>query len=279
MVGLPYSAGNPERGRCEKTPREGGWGVRKHEDKNKPYTFPLFSPFETRNELCCFLCFCCIRDSLHPIQVKEERKKKLKLNKVDMKGGNKRWRKRRATARGIYSSNITPLMFPDMEWEHRTGQQLQIIKRTTAATYWSRAGRIKTHIYAPLFCLSLILITFVGLPNMQNQDMSLVLSTDAKPRLKWTPELHHRFVEAVAHLGGPDSEYISPYYPTPFCTSSYKIKSFDNYIELLMFFYISILAEATPKTLMRVMGVPGLTLYHLKSHLQAFSVYSLCSLY
>ena len=93
--------------------REGD--VRKHEDKNKPYTFPLFSPFETRNELCCFLCFCCIRDSLHPIQVKEERKKKLKLNKVDMKGGNKRWRKRRATARGIYSSNITPLMFPDME--------------------------------------------------------------------------------------------------------------------------------------------------------------------
>ena len=43
-----------------------------------------------------------------------------------------------------------------------------------------------------------------------------------------------------------------------------------------MFFYVSILAEATPKTLMRVMGVPGLTLYHLKSHLQAFSVFILC---
>ena len=27
-------------------------------------------------------------------------------------------------------------------------------------------------------------------------------------------------------------------------------------------------AEATPKSLMRVMGIPGLTLYHLKSHLQ-----------
>jgi SHAQKYF class myb-like DNA-binding protein len=26
--------------------------------------------------------------------------------------------------------------------------------------------------------------------------------------------------------------------------------------------------EATPKTIMRVMGVKGLTLYHLKSHLQ-----------
>ncbi|XP_021842981.1 myb family transcription factor PHL8 isoform X2 [Spinacia oleracea] len=68
--------------------------------------------------------------------------------------------------------------------------------------------------------------------NLQTQDMNLVLSTDAKPRLKWTPELHQRFVEAVHQLGGAD--------------------------------------KATPKGLMRVMGIPGLTLYHLKSHLQKF---------
>ncbi|KAH9773938.1 GMC OxRdtase N domain-containing protein [Citrus sinensis] len=67
---------------------------------------------------------------------------------------------------------------------------------------------------------------------LQNQNMNLVLSTDAKPRLKWTPELHQRFVDAVNHLGGPD--------------------------------------KATPKSLMRVMGIPGLTLYHLKSHLQKY---------
>ncbi|KAK1325517.1 Myb family transcription factor APL [Acorus calamus] len=63
-------------------------------------------------------------------------------------------------------------------------------------------------------------------------DSGLVLTTDPKPRLRWTSELHDRFVDAVTQLGGPD--------------------------------------KATPKTIMRVMGVKGLTLYHLKSHLQKF---------
>ncbi|KAF9607857.1 hypothetical protein IFM89_002989, partial [Coptis chinensis] len=58
----------------------------------------------------------------------------------------------------------------------------------------------------------------------------LVLSIDAKPRLKWTPELHEGFIRAVKHLGGAD--------------------------------------KATPKTVMKLMGIPGLTLYHLNSHLQ-----------
>jgi len=43
-------------------------------------------------------------------------------------------------------------------------------------------------------------------------DSGLVLTTDPKPRLRWTVELHERFVDAVAQLGGPDSTNLH----TPF---------------------------------------------------------------
>lgn len=37
-------------------------------------------------------------------------------------------------------------------------------------------------------------------------DATLVLTSDPKPRLRWTAELHDRFIDAVAQLGGPESE-------------------------------------------------------------------------
>lgn len=59
----------------------------------------------------------------------------------------------------------------------------------------------------------------------QSDNMVPFSPADPKPRLRWTPELHERFVDAVTQLGGADSKQLSlhksqhdtPNDTSPFC--------------------------------------------------------------
>ncbi|KAK4768785.1 hypothetical protein SAY86_026935 [Trapa natans] len=68
-------------------------------------------------------------------------------------------------------------------------------------------------------------------------DSGLVLSTDAKPRLKWTTDLHERFVEAVSHLGGADSKYKSEENDVKVVEFSWKTIRGDMADNLIVHFY------------------------------------------
>lgn len=94
---------------------------------------------------------------------------------------------------------------------------------------------------------------------------SVVLTADPKPRLRWTADLHERFVDAVAQLGGPESWCFIPLF---YIFLLLLLLLFSQTFVLALISLPPTPPEATPKTILRTMGVKGLTLFHLKSHLQ-----------
>lgn len=90
-------------------------------------------------------------------------------------------------------------------------------------------------------------------------------AAQTKARMRWTPELHELFVEAVNKLGGSESAYhlIRVY----FVNSSRFYESQRSHCTD-WFLY----SGATPKGVLKLMNAEGLTIYHVKSHLQVWIV-------
>jgi hypothetical protein len=95
------------------------------------------------------------------------------------------------------------------------------------------------------------------------------------PRLRWTPELHRCFVHAIERLGGQDSEYSSCWIIAFFCFRFFGSSILALMLTMCLFGSFLFLfpprlfsVEATPKLVLQLMDVKGLTISHVKSHLQ-----------
>lgn len=89
------------------------------------------------------------------------------------------------------------------------------------------------------------------------------------PRLRWTPDLHHCFVHAIERLGGQNSRVSFSFFCFNFFIFLQKTHVLLVLIDSFFFFASAyIRSEATPKLVLQLMDVRGLTISHVKSHLQ-----------
>ncbi|XP_058082425.1 protein PHOSPHATE STARVATION RESPONSE 3-like [Magnolia sinica] len=95
----------------------------------------------------------------------------------------------------------------------------------------------------------------VQIPSSPSTSVAAALN---KPQLRWTPELHEHFVEAVNKLDGAENEHIISSFPF----------SFFLFCQVRSVLWTG--SKATPKGILKQMNAQGLTIYHVKSHLQKY---------
>ncbi|KAL0404987.1 UNVERIFIED_CONTAM: Myb family transcription factor PHL5 [Sesamum radiatum] len=93
---------------------------------------------------------------------------------------------------------------------------------------------VSQNMYAPNFAQTKAFGTQPGCLSTTpgNNSASPAAVPSSKTRIRWTQDLHDRFVECVNRLGGPD--------------------------------------KSTPKAILKLMDTEGLTIFHVKSHLQKY---------
>ncbi|KAF8398198.1 hypothetical protein HHK36_017124 [Tetracentron sinense] len=124
--------------------------------------------------------------------------------------------------------------FPRWEEELPSPEELMPISQTLITPHLALAFDIPNPISPQLASSSLPQSSEFESPDLVSGATDEPARTLKRPRLVWTPQLHKRFVDAVAHIG---------------------------------------IKNAVPKTIMQLMSVDGLTRENVASHLQKYRLY------